>query len=130
MAMTLKQAEKEMQGIQSRANDARMKAEDIKARIEDFKSEIEDLRSTAQDIEADIESVKGEVEEYRDDKSEKWQESDKGELYTSYIDELDTFINNLNAASFGEDLEDAIDKALDDEIGALGEIASTELQTD
>ena len=59
--------------------------------------ELKDIRQDLDDIRLRIESVKEDAEAYYDEKSEKCQEGDNGQLMDEKIGELDEAINDVES---------------------------------
>ena len=59
------------------------------------KAELARIITSAQTLNTDIEALKAELQDEFDEKSERWQESEKGEAAQAIIDELE---NQENAA--------------------------------
>ena len=59
--------------------------------------ELKGIRQDLDDIRSRFESVKEDAEAYYDEKSEKWQEGDNGQLMDEKIGELDEAINDVES---------------------------------
>jgi len=61
-----------------------------KKQLSKFISELEELKNKIESMSMEVEDIKSETESEFDEKSERWQESEKGEQEQSIIDSLDS----------------------------------------
>lgn len=96
-----KQQQTEKQQILDELGEAKQKAQDAL-------EELDTVREKAKDFVADVLS---EMERYYDAKSEKWQEGDNGQQYSSWKDQWDEAGSLLDeAVPTLEDVQSAIDQ--------------------
>lgn len=112
MAFKMTKAQlKERDGLASGLKEA---AAELKEKIEAANSALADVRTSVEEYNAKLESAKEFVEgiaeaaqEAYDEKSEKWQEGEKGDAASSWIDEL-------QSADIPEELELTIPEDIDE----------------
>ena len=73
---------------------------------EELNSVIDDFNEVASDLQNQIDEVYGETESYIDEKSDKWRESDKGEIYIEWSNEWSIQFTQLDHVEIEVPLED------------------------
>lgn len=76
----------------------------IQADKQDYESELEETNEF-------LESVHSEMQEYFDERSEKWQESEKGSAYQDWMDEWNSPLNEVELPEPQELLIEGLDAA-------------------
>lgn len=77
-----------------------MKAINKKILIE-RKTEIEAMRERLEEIKNEFEDIQSDEQEVFDGRSEKWQESEKGEAFQNQLDEIGNVMNALDDSYSG-----------------------------
>jgi predicted nuclease with TOPRIM domain len=111
MAFKMTKAQlKERDGFSKGLNDA---AEQVKEKVEAANAALAELRTAVEEYDAKLESAKEfvdaiatEAQDAYDEKSEKWQEGEKGDAVSSWIDELQS-----------ADIPDALEITIPEDIG-------------
>lgn len=76
-------------------------------KVSAFLSRLEELRELTTSLEGEIETLKDELQEAYDNKSENWQDSDKGSEFQDIITNLEEAVSALNDGNIGN-AQDAI----------------------
>jgi len=83
--------------------------EAIKAAYEDVEKAMSEFNTAVIEARDFVEQVHSDIENYYDDKSEKWQESERGQNYSSWRDAWSEAISELNEVEYSE--PDSFDEA-------------------
>jgi len=83
--------------------------------VQDFNSALEVHRQELRDISEDFISAVADFRTEYEDKSEKWQESDRGQATSSWLEELEDIAQRLEDATIAIELEE-IDEPSDEEL--------------